>query len=334
MKYFFSLFLSLSAACAWAQFRVVDANSREPIAGAYVFDKAGKLIEVTKADGMVSPYDGMVSISLLSYESVTVDAATQRDDVEMKEKPYSLGEVVVTPQDFIKTSGVFRDVFRNNGELTIYREGMVDCYYDTKAKKYTRRVRACRQYSDRRLDNIFNYALYLGPYASFDMRRIRKVESGGITEQHGDTTVVGIKGGVDDAVIEINNKEKGIFRTIIDGTQSNATTSTITNNYKTCFFDWTYRNGDKSLTNLAAFSSYILLDYRNPMKGMKSMDVTKHNEFVVTDVQSLSKEDAKREMKDKSQTSDFVLPDILPALDFDLAEETKNLKQTKFDEYK
>ena len=317
-----------------SQFRVVDANTREPIAGAYVFDKAGKLIEVTKADGMVAPHDGHVSISLLSYESVTIDAATQRGDVEMKEKLFSLGELVVTPQEYIKISGVFRDVFRNDGELTIYREGMVDFYYNTKSKEYTRRVRACRQYSDRRLDNFFNYSIYLGPYASFDMRRLMKVESDGITEQHGDTTVVGIKGGVNDAIIEINNKENGIFRTIIDGTKSNATTSTIASKYKTCIFDWTYRDSDKSLTNMLAYNSYIMMDYRNPMKGLKSMEVTKHNEFVVTNVECLSKADAKREMKDKSQTSDFVLPDILPALNFDLVEETKNLKQTKFDEYK
>ena len=161
-----------------------------------------------------------------------------------------------------------------------------------------------------------------------------KVESDGITEQHGDTTIVGIKGGVNDAIIEINNKENGIFRTIIDGTKSNATTSTIASRYKTCIFDWTYRDNDKSLTNMLAFSSYIMMDYRNPMKGLKSMEVTKHNEFVVTQVECLSKADAKREMKDKSQTSDFILPDILPALNFDLVEETKNLKQTKFDEYK
>ena len=85
--------------------------------------------------------------------------------------------------------------------------------------------------------------------------------------------------------------------------------------------------------NLTAFSSYILLEYLNPMKAFKAVEVRKQCEFVVTDIRNLSAEDAKREMKDKKQKAEFVLPDVLPSLNFDLEAEAKGLKQTRFDEF-
>lgn len=334
MKQLLSIIFLFYAAFACAQFKVVDAKTHEPIAGAYIFDNTGKLLEVTGANGMVAKHTGLVSISMLSYESAKVDALTQKDDVELIDKPFDLGEVVVTPLEYIKTSGVFRDVFRNDGKLTIYREGIVDFYYNTKTKEYTRRVRACRQYTDKRLDKLFDFSIYLGPYASFDMRRLQYVDADSISEEHGDTTVFSVKGGTNDAIIRIVNKEKGIYRSIIDGIKSKIAASTIIHKYKSCIFDWTYRDANKSLANIKSFSSYIQMDCLLATKGFKAVEVTMRNEFVVTDIHSLSKEDAKREMKNKKRVSVFVMPDILPALNFDLEAETRELKPTDFCEYK
>ena len=53
-------------------------------------------------------------------------------------------------------------------------------------------------------------------------------------------------------------------------------------------------------------------------------------DFVVTDVHTLDKEQADKELKDKSETADFTLPDCLPAIPYDVAKETQGLEQKKF----
>ena len=85
------LFLLIYSAlyCA-SQFRIVDSSTNQPVSGAYVFDSENRLLEVTKDDGIVSAHNGLVFVRLLSYESATVDASTQKDDVNLFEKPYAL----------------------------------------------------------------------------------------------------------------------------------------------------------------------------------------------------------------------------------------------------
>lgn len=330
-----SIFMILTTAFSMrAQFRVVDAKTHEPIQGAFVINTDGNVLEMTDANGMVSKHDGIVSIRILSYETATVNASTQKTDVELIEKPTVLGEVIVAPLDYIKTTGVFRDVYRNDGKLTIYREGIVDFYYNIKSGKYTRRVRACRQYTDKRLDRLFDYSIYQGPYNSFDMRRVQKADAGDITLQRGDTTIVGIKNGANDGIIDITNPDRGIYRSIIDGIKANAVSSTLKYKYKSCYFDWTFRSENHSLSELVSFTGFIELDCLLAAKGFKRVNITKYNEFVVTEIQTLSKKEAKREMKNKEQLSEFTLPDVLPLLNFDLEAEIQDLKRTKFDEYK
>lgn len=327
------LVIIMSIFPAKAQFRIVDAKTHEPIQGAFVMNSEGNVIELTDENGVVSSHDGIVSIRLLSYEMATVDASSQKEDVELIEKPLGLGEVIVSPLEYIKTTGVFRDVYRNDGKLTIYREGIVDFYLDRKSGKYTRRVRACRQFTDRRLNRLFDYSIYQGPYRSFDMRRLSKTNVGDVTEQRGDTTIIGIKNVANDGIIDIKNRERGIYRTIIDGIKAGGVVSTLKHKFKTCYFDWVYNNENHSLSGLVSFTGFIQMYYPIAVKGFKSVEVTTYNEFVVTDIQTLSKEDAKREMKNKDELSEFTLPDVLPSLNFDLEAETKDLKRTKFNEY-
>ena len=64
----------------------------------------------------------------------------------MKPKAYTLPEVVVGKAEYVKLSGAFRDICRNNGKTILYREGLADFYINIKTGKAKRRVRACRQY--------------------------------------------------------------------------------------------------------------------------------------------------------------------------------------------
>ena len=327
------LFLLIYSAlyCA-SQFRIVDSSTNQPVSGAYVFDSENRLLEVTKDDGIVSAHNGLVFVRLLSYESATVDASTQKDDVNLFEKPYALSELTVNNGDYIKYSGVFRDVFRTEDKLTLYREGLVDFYLETKKGKFTRRVRACRQYCDKRLFKLFDFSLFAGPYSSFDMRRIKNADRDIVTYEYGDTTAYS-SNGVADAIIYIDNKEKGIYRTIIDGLKVNEIMETVTCKHKTWLFDWTYNSPVRSLSNMLSYSSYRLIQFSHPLNLFKSKDISFHNEFVLTEVKSLSKQDDKNEMSDKHETAEFSLPDILPALNFNLADEIKDMKMVKFDEF-
>ena len=149
--YIFWVFLSSNVVNA--QFRVVDSETLEPLIGVYVLDEHGRMLEMTEADGLVKTNNGKVTITMMAYEPVAVDASLQKGDVKLQPKAFDLSEVVVHPNDYIKYSAVFRDVYRNNNKLVIYREGIVDFYQDCKSKKFTRRVRACRQWH--RIDDSF-----------------------------------------------------------------------------------------------------------------------------------------------------------------------------------
>lgn len=54
------------------------------------------------------------------------------------------------------------------------------------------------------------------------------------------------------------------------------------------------------------------------------------NDFVTTDVKTMTKEEAKAEMKNHSETDQFTLPDCLPAIPYDVAAETKDLLKKSF----
>lgn len=340
-KFILLLFTILSFQSALAQFRVIDAATGEPLIGAYVLDEKGRFLEMSDNDGRVRRHEGQLTVSMLSYESQKVNGTTQTDDVALKQKPFTLGEAVVGKNDFMKTSGVFRDVVRFDGELVLYREGLVDFYYDCKKKKYTRRVRACRQFVASCMTSIRD-AFKIPPinYDSFNFAKCVEVERQEVSKTDGDSTFYRVKG-TDDAIVEINDTIRGLYRTILDDIKCK--TAPINEFYKvfTKVNDWTYNSPERTLSSAVAYSMFTNFIYRSPFLKIKNpvggklpgMDVVISEEFVVTDFSNLTKEDAHREMKNKSETCDFALPNVLPALPFDVETETKDLKQTRFKEY-
>lgn len=88
-----------------AQFRIVDEQDGKPVSGAYVFSSKGTLLCISDADGNVKLQEGMVTISNLAYEPLTVDAAKEKGTVCMKPKAYTLPEVAVGKAEYVKLSG-------------------------------------------------------------------------------------------------------------------------------------------------------------------------------------------------------------------------------------
>lgn len=61
------------------------------------------------------------------------------------------------------------------------------------------------------------------------------------------------------------------------------------------------------------------------MPGKSAIETEEMNDFVVTGVKALTKEQAQTEMKDRTETDNFTLPDCLPAIPYDVAKETEGL---------
>lgn len=319
-----SLFaLMLLPLSAVAQFRVVDADTHEPLPGAYVFDSHGQLADMSDKDGMVKKARGLVTVSLLSYESQKVDLSKHVTEVALIPMEYSLPEVEIGRTEYVKTSGVFRDYAINNGKLVLYREGIVDFYMDCKSKDYTRRVRGCRQWSDRRLFKKMAEGVDHTPCHTFDFSKVHKVKTDGVTGTKGDTVYIKAKGGDDNAIMEITDTLHERRRHVIDGTKTGNPNELLWGymKIKANISDWTFtdrKDADNSLIAFHGYQNYII----------NEVEVVTNREFVVTDVVPMSKADAKAEMKDKTEDPDFILPEVLPKLGFSIVKELQDMEAT------
>lgn len=315
--------LMLLPLSAVAQFRVVDADTREPLPGAYVFDSHGQLVDMSDKEGMVRKAHGQVTISLLSYESQKVDLSKHVTEVALIPMEYSLPEVEIGRTEYVKTSGVFRDYAINNGQLVLYREGIVDFYQDCKSKNYTRKVRGCRQWSDKRLFKKMAEGVDHTPYYTFDFSKIHKVKTDGVSGTKGDTVYIKAKGGGDNAIMEITDTVHKRIRRIVDGMKTGDPNELLWGymKKKADISDWTFTDRKDADNSLIAFHGYH--DYT-----INGVEVVVNREFVVTDVVPMSKAEAKAEMKDRTEDPDFIMPEVLPKLGFRIVKELQEMEAT------
>ena len=326
------LLLLIGSVAANAQFKIVDEQDGKPIAGAYVFNSVGNLLCISDAEGNIKKLDGTITISNLSYEPKTVDAAKTQGVVYMRQKAYTLPEVTVGNADYVKLSGAFRDICRNDGKTILYREGLMDFYIDMKSGKIKRRVRACRQYEAQGLRKIINFNIaILGQAQSTDLSRIKYIKRDTVSSVSGDTTFYksSYKGRTsDDAIMYIDTHREGLYRHIINNAKYRTKINPMLKVH-TMICDWTFSNKAETWSSLVSFRSIYNYDYQ-PLPGKKFIASEEMRDFVVTGVQTLTKEQADKELKDKTETADFALPDCLPAIPYDVAKETQGLKKTKF----
>lgn len=318
-----------------AQFTVVDADSKEALPGVYVFADNGALLTMSNEKGEVNAVTGKVTLSVLSYESLTVDATELHGEVALKSKPLSLSEVVVHKTEFVKISAVFRDVVTNYGDVVLYREGIVDYYYNIKAKKWKTRVRACRQYEHKSLREPWNDSVACWGLRLLDFNKVQVLKQSGNSTSHGDTLMLGaMKGGteVKDGVMAM--KRADTYRVIIDEMKFNDRTSVgvlgMHYTLKKLFFDWTYdvANDDRNLKALRIYKEY---DFQWSKK-MPVVPVVEQSDVAVFEITYPTKDEAKTEMKDKDTdaSTDFILPDCLPAMPSSIVAKGKTLVLKKF----
>ena len=336
-KILLSLLMLCSITMARAQFTVVDADTKDTLPGVYVFSETGKLLAMSDENGQVKEQAGKVVLSMISYETQTIDATGLTGEVELKGKPLTLNEVVVGRTEYLKISAVFRDVIKNFDNLVVYREGLVDYYYNAKSKKYKRMVRACRQYEHPDLRNMKNDSVAIMLMPLLDFNKLKHVEQVG-SDVHGNTTVVETKYGkkvVKDGMIKM--ERDGLTREIVDQMKylNRNTVGFLGLHYKLTkhITDWV---SNETMDHLAMENIISFRDYREEefqwSKKSLVIPISTTSDVVVYSVTNLKTQEAKEEMKDKNTTTDFTLPDCLPGMPETIREQAQKLVLKKFRE--
>ncbi len=326
-----TLLLVIVCAQASAQFRVIDKADGQPIAGAYIFDTDNQLLCMSDVDGNVKALSGMVTISTLSYEPLTIDASTVHGDVALEQKAFSLPEVVVKKADYVKLRGVFRDIYTNDGKTILYREGISDYYINMKNGKIKRRVWACREYEHKKIRNLFNFETFMLSGRSTNLSKIHYIKADSVSNTKGDTLYLATKVGKhasNDAAMLIVNKKKGIYRRVIDNTKFkdvNTKSLNITVNIN----DWSFSQPEGNMSSLVSLRTILNYTWKWDKKSTP-IKCKELRDFVTTEVTTMDKATAEKEMKDKSETADFDLPNCLPSINYNVSQQTKGLEKRKF----
>lgn len=329
-----------------AQISIVDAEDGKPLAGVYLYDENTNCIAVSDKDGKVGKLSGKVTASLMGYEAVTVDASTFTGKIELKSKWTDLPELVVKKKDYAKMTGVFRDIFRNNGSTVIYREGIADFYFSKKKQKFIRRVRACRQWemNDIRKPSTKELAaknISLWGSRSTDLSKLKFLDTPKQTDGNGDTTIyqATYKGKeLNGAIMKIKMPKLGLMRHVIDNSKLYKDTLKYgkrTYITKQNISDWTMRDESSdttSISSIIAIHTNFVGDFQFD-KESEPIGINAINDFVVTGIEYLTNEEAKKDLKNKEIKHDFKMPDVLPEINFNREKETKNLVETDFWEY-
>ncbi len=326
-----ALLLIIVSTQAKAQFRIVDKADGQPIAGAYIFGQDNQLLCMSDADGNVKALSGMVTISILSYQSLTIDASTTHGDVELEQNALALPEVVVKKSDYIKMSCAFRDICTNNGKAVLYREGLEDFYINIKTGKIKRRVWACREYEHKKLRRFFSFETYMLYGNSTNLARLGHINVDSVSSIKGDTLIFTSKWGkytANDAVKYVANTKKGLYRHIIDNTKyKNRNTKSLT--IKTNINDWTYSSLEFKFSTLVSFRGLLEYTWRWEKKD-DPIACKELRDLFVTRVTTLDKATAEKEMKDKSETDVFTLPANMPSVPYNVSEQIKGLEKRTF----
>lgn len=322
-----------------AQIRIIDAEDEKPLAGVYLYDENTNCIAVSDKNGKVGKLSGKITASLMGYEPVTVDASTFTGDIRLKSKWNELPEIMVKKKDYAKMTGVFRDIFRNNGSTIIYREGIVDYYFSKKKGKFIRRIRACRQYEIENLRKLSAKEVSLWHSGSTDLSKYKSVDSSEKTTSNGDTTIYKAKykgKEIADAIMEIKMPKLGLVRQIVDNSKflKNDTSKYWGSTYitKQNINDWAIRNKTNdtiSVSDIVATHKYVACEFLHDNKS-KPIYVDAINDFVVTGVEYLTSKEANKEMKDKKIVREFKMPDVLPEMNYNKEKEIKDLIETDF----
>ena len=329
-----------------AQKRVVDAVSQSPVSAASIFDASGNMVGFTWSDGEFSEVPESaypITLRCIGYEQLVIE---QPEDKTWGMTPiaYELEEVVIIPvkRNILKQTFYVREYFSMSNEtdtVTFFSEHMADRFVPTsKDAKFggdsSLRILESRQYSHFQLfgkDSIITNPETLFPSMMTIFEPIDKEvtapasfkELGNTIKLHEEPGKSGI------ALIKKQNDQT--FTIIMDGLADTKEHKIspwqlkligCTMEFNQFYITQAYRVNDKGVylpKDLLEASFVMQADgrgkyLRKALKSEKPVVIRSMIELYLVDRDYLSKEEAKKEYKNKPTDVKFVIPSTVPPL--------------------
>lgn len=353
MKRYLLLILSslLFIEIAVAQKRVVDAIDNSPVASAPIFNTTGNVVGMTSFDGDFSDIPESaypITIRCIGYESLIIEESKDTT-ILMLPSVYELEEVVVSAKrDVLKQTFYVREYFTlSNATDTVsyFLEHMADRYVatseDIKFSKNSLRNRNCRSYVHFKVENVDSVAYESEPSfpsflsivqfinKEFDTQKFFKDQTGAtkLYEDKGKSgTTMLLKQNentltmVADFLADSKDHDYSNLLLKMIGLSMN-----IEQLYSTFIYEANdsghYLPKDLIQTGIVMEAEGKGKLFRLMLNSKTPVAINSSIELYVVDREYLSKEQAKKEYKDKKSKIPFEIPASVPDLD----EATKQL---------
>ena len=348
MKRVYTLIIGflLFFAPADAQKRVVDAMSQSPVAAASIFDASGNMVGFTWSDGEFSEVPESaypITLRCIGYEQLVIE---QPEDKTWGMTPiaYELEEVVVIPvkRNILKQTFYVREYFSMSNEtdtVTFFNEHMADRFVPTsKDAKFggdsSLRILESRQHSHFQLfgkDSIITNPETLFPSMMTIFEPIDKEVTAPVSfKELGNTIKLHEEPGKSGIAL-IKKQNDQTFTIIMDGLADTKEHKIspwqlkligCTMEFNQFYVTQAYRVNDKGVylpKDLLEASFVMQADgrgkyLRKALKSEKPVVIRSMIELYLVDSDYLSKEEGKKEYKNKPTDVKFVIPPTVPPL--------------------
>ena len=348
MKHTFILLISVLLFCCPvdAQERVIDSTDRSPISAASIFDATGNMVGFTLSDGVFSEIPTSaypITLRCMGYEQLIIERPENKT-WEMTPIVYELEEVVVVPvkRNILKQTFYVREYFSMSNEtdtVTFFNEHMADRFVPTSkdAKfggKSKLRLLESRQYGYYQLfgqDSITTDPESLFPSIISIFEPIDKeVTAPESFKEPGNAVKLYEEPGKSGMGL-IKKQNDRTFTFIADGladTKGHKISPWplkllgCTMEFNQLYVTQAYRVNEKGvyLPNDLLEASFVMQAdgrgkfLRMALKSDKPIVIRSLIELYVIDCDYLSKEEAKKEYKNKPTGVKFVVPSTVPPL--------------------
>jgi hypothetical protein len=348
MKFIFTTIISalLCFSYANAQKRIIDTRDHSPIPAASIFDASGNMVGYSSSDGLISDIPETaypITIHCIGYELLVIEHPEDKT-WEMTPTVYNLKEVVVVPikRNVLKQTFYVREyysMYNSSDTVTFFTEHMANRFVPTtKGAKFggksSLNILNSRQYSHYNLLGIDSVASgseskHYSLLTVFEpnSKEIAAPES---FKDTGNTPKYYEKVGKSGTEL-IQKQNSHTFTTIKDvlaDTKEHKLSPGIlkllglTMEFNQVYFTHAYQANDSGVyqpKDLIEASLVIQADgrgkyLREAMKSETPVIISTMIELYVVDQEFLTKEEAKKEYKNKPTDVEFVIPSTVPPL--------------------
>ena len=327
-----------------AQQRVIDAIDKSPVSAASIFDAAGNMVGITLSDGTFTEIPESaypITLRCIGYEQLVIESS--EDEInEMNQTVYELDEFVVTPvkRNILKQTFYIREYFSINTQrdtVTVFIEYMADRF--TPVSKDARfnsplRILSTRSYSRYKIedtDSVYADAETLFPsmLSVLNLNNDQVVAQDSFKDQIKTDKLYEVTGKSGMSLIQKQNTQT--FTTIEDVLAGKEDHSISLWPLKLLGFNielqqlyltHAYRVNDEGVyfpKDLIEASFVMEADgtgkkIRKFLNTEKPVDIRSMVELYIVDRDYFSKEEAKKEYRNRPENVKFVIPSTVPPL--------------------